>query len=257
MEKNNWEDILDALKQKEFLEVSDIEVRRLHDDNSEIVAGQEVAFVATFKLRLAQQSSSLAIGVGKGDALLEMSSAGEPQSEQLELSSLDQQEMLPQWLAANYDFLWTVNGARVPAAERRHARWQGGDRSALDVPWLLVLDTAPLDREYVDVRIDIRPKGATSGSVKPPAAPSVKLPAASPAKSPAKSPTRSQSEESFAERLVIFELQGERQSPLPLAALPAVVEDCLRELQANLREGEQGELVLSLAWHPNRSASKG
>lgn len=246
----NFRDALDEEIQTGDFEVSDIEVKRLHDDSSEIIAGQQVAFVATFKLRIKNRSSSLAMSLGmqKGDVLLELSSSTELQSEWPVLSTPERKAAWQQWLAANYDFRWSVNGESVRTGESGQRRPPRTGAPLLDRPWLLVLETVALDSGYVDVRVDIPPRAA-------PPKPPLKPPAEAPASSP--SSTRIQLEDSPLDRMVVLELQGARQSPVSLESLPEVIEACLQGLLADVPEGQQGELVLSLAWHPSRPAKKG
>lgn len=161
----------------QYLEPTNVDVRRLRDDRSEIRPGDDVAFVATVTFRVTDAGAKELQRTSKqepprledlrnlaaGDVLFEIRSDGELVSPHF---AIDDEDIEP-WLADHYEFAFLLDGHPSPAfgpVQRHRARSTG------QVPWIRKLNTAALKDDYID--IDVRVGPAPS----PPAPPPVKHP---------------------------------------------------------------------------------
>jgi hypothetical protein len=97
---------------KHYLEMVNVDVRRLHDDRAEIQYGDEIALVASFSARLTPEGwkrlkklegcKNLAVG----DELLVVGTDAEIRSKVIELDN----EGVTRWIADHYDFTFLLNG---------------------------------------------------------------------------------------------------------------------------------------------------
>jgi hypothetical protein len=148
------------------LEVADVDVRRLRDDPSEILSGDEIAFVAVAKFRITADALSTSpfkdladqLDLAAGDDLFYIDRDAEIRSEKVQLVEDD----VVFWLNANYGFTFTLNGTGSPAFQPL-----GSTRlktlpkaTSKTLPWLTKLNTVVVKDDYVDVDVKI-------GSVSP------------------------------------------------------------------------------------------
>jgi len=97
---------------KHYLEMVNVDVRRLHDERAEVQYGDEVALVASFSARLTAEGwkrlkklegcKNLAVG----DELLVVGTDAELRSKVIELDS----EGVTRWISDHYDFTFLLNG---------------------------------------------------------------------------------------------------------------------------------------------------
>jgi len=158
-----------------FLEVTNIDVRRLRDDRSEIQIGQEVAFVATAAFRgsptaVKQLADRLdAHDLAAGDELLVIGPDAELRSDKLEID----EDSVTLWLKDHYEFVFLLNGQPSDAfrnigAVRVTTDVPAGHPQQMSLPWITRLNTAAVKDDYIDVDVQIveRPLTATSAPPK-------------------------------------------------------------------------------------------
>ena len=111
--KLTYEVLDDLIEHHEVhLEVANVDVKRLRDDRSEIVGGQDIAFVATATFRATSNTANILkqhIGTGDiavGDALFVIGADAEVRSEVLEID----EDSIALWLDDHYTFTFTLNG---------------------------------------------------------------------------------------------------------------------------------------------------
>jgi hypothetical protein len=155
MEKLNY-DMLKKLTRtkRSHLEIVDIDARRLRDDTTEIRSGDEVAFVATAKVRLTRdglahvrsevpECKPLIKEMAEGDDLLEIGSDAEVVSE----LPIDP-DGVKKWLTEHYAFTFLLDGEGS-----EHFRTIG--RSDITYPWVRTLNTGIVRNDHFDVAVQI------------------------------------------------------------------------------------------------------
>lgn len=166
MENKLSYDVLEALigqDPKQYLEIVDIDAKRLNDDTSEIRTGDKVAFVATGKLRLTHEglvharravpdSRALLQDIAEGDELFEIGSDAEIESG-LPIDT----DSVKQWLAEHYAFRFLLDGRDSPYFRTIRR----GDGAA---PWVKTLDTSVIRGEHFDVVVAIDPLAPAASS---------------------------------------------------------------------------------------------
>lgn len=173
MEILNYQ-VLDGLfNDKLFLEVTDVDVRRLRDDRSEIQLGQDVAFVATAKFRASNTAIKAladrlaASHLAAGDELLVIGPDAELRSDKLEID----EDSVALWIKDHYDFAFLLNGSASDAFRKlgpiRVATEIPADRpSQITLPWITRLNTAVVKDDYIDVDVQISPRAPSSSPTK-------------------------------------------------------------------------------------------
>jgi hypothetical protein len=158
MHKLNYDTLQRLSRSKrEHLELIGLDAVRLHDDRSEIRSGDEVAFVATAKLRLTRDGIAHARAelpeykpllqeLADGDDLLAIRDDAE-----LESPLPIDPESVKKWLADHYDFAFLLDGD-----ECHQFRTIGRPDTA--VPWARTLNTDLVRGDYFDVGVRIEPK---------------------------------------------------------------------------------------------------
>lgn len=159
-------DILDRLEHP--LEVTNVDVKRLRDDRSEIQLGQEVAFVATASFRVTPEAQT-ALGplvpnaaLAVGDELLVIGSDAELRSD----LPIDE-DSVARWIDKHYKFDFVLNGKPSPALRAfGPITVKTDDAGTTDdkfvLPWLVKLSTIQVKDDYIDVDVQISEPGQTS-----------------------------------------------------------------------------------------------
>jgi hypothetical protein len=156
------------------LELVDLDAARLRDDVSEIHAGDEVAFVATGKLRLSKEGLTAARQKANQpsspledwktilknwthtDVLVEIGSDAEIESDiPMEIDGVKK------WLAEHFSFNFLLDGE----ASTNFRPIRRGDAS---MPWVATLDTGVVRGELFDVSVEV---DAAAPPAPPPALP--------------------------------------------------------------------------------------
>jgi len=156
----------DILKQfVDYLEVTDVDVKRLGDDSSEIHPGDDVAFVATASFRLTHggvdqlrqlkgdwKTEDLAVG----DVLFVIGADGHVRSDKLPLD----EDSVIRWLVERYEFKFLLNGSehgpfRSVGRIEIETDSSEPERHKLALPWIRKLDTAAVRGDYIDVDVKI------------------------------------------------------------------------------------------------------
>jgi len=175
MEKLDYQVLDDLFKANHlFLEVTNVDVRRLRDDRSEIQLGQEVAFVATAAFR-ASSSAVKHIGerldardLAAGDELLVIGPDAELRSDKLEID----EDSVTLWLKDHYEFTFLLNGQTSEAfrnigAVRVTTDVPAGHPQQMSLPWITRLNTAAVKDDYIDVDVQIIELPVTAVSLPP------------------------------------------------------------------------------------------
>jgi hypothetical protein len=161
-----------------MLEITNVDIKRLRDDRSEIQLGDEVAFVATATFRLtadgvgALKRNVPAVATRELAAGSRLFSIGADAELSSELLTVDE-DSAARWLADHYDFAFLLDGAphgpfrpvgqiRVPPDDQPSSSFT----REVAVPWIQKLNTAAIKGDYVDVDVQISPK--PSGTTIPP-----------------------------------------------------------------------------------------
>lgn len=147
-----------------YLDPTDVDVKRLRDDRSEIQLGDEVAFVATTAFRLTAEAmtalqdahidAEVFRDLGKEDALFSIGADGELVSSSVPLDN----DSVSQWIADHYDFQFLLNGAPHAAfGPVGRVRLSPDDATAVQrtLPWIQKLNTAAIKDDYIDVDVKL------------------------------------------------------------------------------------------------------
>jgi hypothetical protein len=165
-----------------YLEVTDVDVKRLREDRSEIRLGDEVAFVATASFRLTQRGVAQlkgwadkldmqGIDLAVGDELFVIGNDAELRSDKLPID----EDSVTQWLADHYSFTFLLNGSsgapfrpvgrvRVVVDTDEDGGTELGNAAGagarshtreLAIPWIQKLNTATVKDDYIDVDVRI------------------------------------------------------------------------------------------------------
>jgi hypothetical protein len=181
MDKLNY-DILDTLTKPPngdnfvlIFEVTNVDVKRLRDDHSEIHAGQEVAFVATASFRITAEGlkrlrdlksqgdiGSLAVG----DELFVIGPDAELRSDKVEID----EDSVALWIAKHYTFKFLLNGEvrdvfRDVGRVRIATASPVGHARDMALPWIVKLNTAAVKDDYIDVDVQINPMPLATGPI--------------------------------------------------------------------------------------------
>jgi hypothetical protein len=156
--------LLETLDQSsDFLQLIDVEVKRLRDDRGEIQLGQDLALVATATFQIAKRPDSPKPSplkhVSRGDALLVIGSDAELRSDRVALDL----DGVTRWIHDHYDFTFLLNGSPsslFSAVGQVRVREEPDEGAVIALPWLRKLSTSELRTDYinVDVRIDHKPR---------------------------------------------------------------------------------------------------
>ncbi|HET7505027.1 MAG TPA: hypothetical protein VFK02_28610 [Kofleriaceae bacterium] len=179
MDKLNYQDLEDVRTADgmppDWLEVTDVDVKRLRDDRSAIQPGDEVAFVATASFRVTQdaiaklketsgQSTSIYDDLIPGDELLVIGPDAELRSEKVAID----EDSVALWIAEHYAFTFLLNGREHAAFDevgriRVTTNSPTTHKPRLALPWIRTLNTAEIKDDYidVDVRIGVPPPPPT------------------------------------------------------------------------------------------------
>jgi hypothetical protein len=150
-----------------YLEPTDIDVKRLRDDRSEIQLGDEVAFVATAAFRVTSLGAGVLAGaqtglqvlrdLAKEDVLFAIGADGELVSSNVPLDH----DSVSQWIADNYHFAFLLNGAQHAAfGPVGRVRLNPDDNKASQsrmLPWIQKLNTAAIKEDYIDIDVKLEP----------------------------------------------------------------------------------------------------
>jgi hypothetical protein len=152
------------------LDVCDVDVQRLRDDRSEIMLGDEVAFVAVAKFRIPLGAGSLNVplwdNLGPGDEVFWIGNDAELRSDKFQLD----EDGVIDWIRQTFSFTFTLNGetstafqpvgrtsvapATAPAVP--DGTVTPGPKSArIALPWLTKLNTVLVKDDYIDVDVKI------------------------------------------------------------------------------------------------------
>ena len=150
------------------LEVTNVDVKRLRDDRSEIFGGHDIAFVATAAFRAtpdgigALRKYTGAGNLAVGDELFVIGSDAELRSETLPID----EDSVSLWINDHYSFTFTLNGVADtddgpfedlgPVAI--NAAVPVDDRDTLILPWLRKLNTGAFKDGFIDVDVRINEK---------------------------------------------------------------------------------------------------
>jgi hypothetical protein len=167
MKKLTFE-ILDSLGDP--FDVTNVDVKRLRDDRSEIQLGQEVAFVATASFRVTPDArTKLAsalpdAALADGDELLAIGSDAELRSD----LPIDE-DSVARWIHKHYRFDFVLNGKCSPALRpfgpiTVKADDPGKTADELVLPWLTKLSTIQVKDDYIDVDVQISERDPTSNT---------------------------------------------------------------------------------------------
>ena len=155
------------------LEVTNVDVKRLRDDRSDIIGGQDIAFVATATFRATSSTTAMLKqqikngDIAVGDALFVIGADAEVRSETLEID----EDSVALWLNDHYAFTFTLNGVddsgdgtfqdlgAVAIATTSHEPHE----PTLVLPWLRKLNTGAFKDGFIDVDVRI-----TENNVDPP-----------------------------------------------------------------------------------------
>ncbi|HSR98611.1 MAG TPA: hypothetical protein VLM79_16255 [Kofleriaceae bacterium] len=168
-------EVLDSLIDQSciHLEVTNVDVKRLRDDRSEIIGGQDIAFVATATFRATSSTTAMLKqqikngDIAVGDALFAIGPDAEVRSETLEID----EDSVALWLNDHYAFRFTLNGVddsdggpfqdlgSVVIATTSHEPHE----PTLVLPWLRKLNTGAFKDGFIDVDVRI-----TENTVDPP-----------------------------------------------------------------------------------------
>jgi hypothetical protein len=157
-----------------YFEVTNVDVRRLRDDRSEIQLGQDIAFVATAAFRASATLTKVlaerlaANHLAAGDELLVIGPDAELRSDKLELD----EDSVALWLKDHFEFTFLLNGVKTDAfrslGEIRVATpVSTGRQSQLVLPWIRLLNTAAVKDDYIDVDVQITPPAAANTTPEP------------------------------------------------------------------------------------------
>jgi hypothetical protein len=123
------------------LDIHTVDVKRLRDDRSPIVAGEEIMFVAVAKFRLMCTEVNLAPSdVAAGDDVLAIGDDADLVSRLPIATEAD----VAAEIARRYTFKFSVNGQPIE-----------GHAVADEPPWILRLDTSVYATEYIKVEVDV------------------------------------------------------------------------------------------------------
>lgn len=161
MEKLNYA-MLETLIQKAALEITNVDVKRLRDDRSEIQIGEDVAFVATASFRLTPLGATLlhklpgSEQIAVGDELLMIGADAELRSETIAID----EDSVALWLAERYTFTFLLNGEarhlfRDVGRVRVNTKSPPSHPTDLALPWLKKLNTASVKDDYIEVDVRI------------------------------------------------------------------------------------------------------
>ena len=163
-----------------YLEPTDLDVKRLREDRSEIQLGDEVAFVAAVAFRVTSQGAAELTGattttgpttgpqglqilkdLSKEDILFSIGPDGEIVSSSVPLDN----DSIAQWIANTYDFTFQLNGSHHPAfgpvgRVRIAPEDAPGTKSRIPLPWIQKLNTAAVKDDYIDVDVKIEPRAS-------------------------------------------------------------------------------------------------
>lgn len=157
------EDLFNGVNGKRlYLEVTNVDVRRLRDDRAEIQLGQDVAFVATATFRASGEVAKelgdrlKARHLASGDDLLVIGPDAELRSDKLEID----EDSVALWIQKHYQFAFLLNGAPSPAfrtigAVRVATHTPQDHPEQMSLPWITRLNTAAVKDDYIDVDVQI------------------------------------------------------------------------------------------------------
>ncbi|TMQ06525.1 MAG: hypothetical protein E6J91_37700 [Deltaproteobacteria bacterium] len=156
-------DVLDRLVATtgQSLEVTDIDVKRLREDRSEILAGEDIAFVATAAFRLTRSGLAWLRGesseeIAAGEQLFTIGADAEIHAGRIPIEP----GSIASWIHDHYRFRFLLDGSKSgafrPLGSGRPTRHP--DEPARHLPWLRLLDAAAVEGDYIDVDVDIDPK---------------------------------------------------------------------------------------------------
>jgi hypothetical protein len=150
------------------LEVTNVDVKRLRDDRSEITGGQDIAFVATATFRAtsdgigALRKYTGAGNLAVGDELFVIGSDAELRSDTLPID----EDSVSLWINDHYTFTFTLNGEADTGdgpfqdlgavAIVTDSPSDADDKLAL--PWLRKLNTGAFKDGFIDVDVRIAEK---------------------------------------------------------------------------------------------------
>jgi len=155
------------------LEVCDVDVQRLRDDRSEIMSGDEVAFVAVAKFRIPPSYqgapfSGLGVDLGAGDELFFIGNDAELRSDKFQMD----EDGVIEWIRQQFAFTFTLNGSASsgfqPVGRTMVAPDSASDSppagalvapgarpARMALPWLTKLNTVVVKDDYIDVDVKI------------------------------------------------------------------------------------------------------
>jgi len=161
-------DILEELRKSTQgiqLEITNVDVKRLRDDRSEIFGGQDIAFVATAAFRATPDGIGVLrtyTGTGDlavGDELFTIDDDAEVRSETVEID----EDSVTLWIHDHYTFTFTLNGVDDTGngpfqdlgevAISTTSPDEHDDKLAL--PWLRKLNTGAFKDGFIDVDVRI------------------------------------------------------------------------------------------------------
>jgi hypothetical protein len=147
------------------LEVTDIDVKRLRDDRSEIEFGQDIAFVATGSFRLTHAGRDI---LGRIQAFNDVAVGTElfaigPDAELRSQAIAIDEDSVALWLADRYGFKFTLNGKdsdlfHEVGQVRLRTKVPGPHHepdAPVALPWIRKLNTAVVKDDYIDVDVVI------------------------------------------------------------------------------------------------------
>jgi hypothetical protein len=164
------------------LDITNVDVKRLRDDRSEIQLGQEVAFVATAAFRIngdgltalkAAAPKGALSNLAAGNELLVIGTDAELRSEHCEID----EDSVALWLHDRYKFKFTLNGKHrddgrdvfTPMGQV-HIKTGSPEQHPhkLALPWLTKLNTAEVKDDYIDVDVRIEESEPDASHKQPP-----------------------------------------------------------------------------------------
>jgi hypothetical protein len=161
-------DILEEIRNQHaqiHLEVTNVDVKRLRDDRSEIFGGQDIAFVATASFRATPDGIAVLRDytghddLGVGDELFVIGPDAELRSETLPID----EDSVALWVDDHYTFTFTLNGVddgpsgpfQDLGAITIETESPADHEPKLALPWLKKLNTGVFKDGYIDVDVRI------------------------------------------------------------------------------------------------------
>lgn len=178
LKKLNYETLDEMLqyrttsKSGRMFEILNVDVKRLHDDHSEIQLGQEVAFVATFAIHITQDGIDALQIVASGaladccrqlahkDELLVVGADAELRSDKVPID----EDSVALWIRDKFTFTFLLNGEEDTDKNsmfsevgrvQLHTDSPAQHPPDFALPWLKKLDIGHLSEDYVDVDVRI------------------------------------------------------------------------------------------------------